>query len=190
MAGPFFLRAPFTSSTGHRNAERANAIASITGSALQTFSPTLIVPQTLAQTLVSIYSTFRPDTHTHEKVAHLIQASLALIQLIMAITLIYGSNEECEEQTDLCKSLKLMQLMYKGTLIVAWALSESSKDPYQPQNVRAINANPEHNEVAPAQEQPRHQHRFHRHNHRAHEVNADGDSMDSADNPDLVVNRV
>lgn len=42
------------------------------------------------------------------------------------------TGTECEEYTDadLCKAIFLLQLLYRGTLLVGWAPSEFSKDPY------------------------------------------------------------
>lgn len=130
MPGPFFLSS-FSSSTGHRNAERANAVAALAGSALQEVSPTLIVPQAFAQTLISTYALFRTDTHSYERVIHCLQALMALTQLVITIYLIYGDNTECKTDTDVCKTLILMQQLYKGTLVLAIVLGEGSKDEYR-----------------------------------------------------------
>ncbi len=50
------MRAPYASTQGHRNAERGNAATELLGTAFQSFNPAFVVPQTLAQTLISAYS--------------------------------------------------------------------------------------------------------------------------------------
>lgn len=158
----FFLPSPFGSSTAHRNASRANALAQIIGGAVQELTPSLVIPQTLAQTLVSCYSIFRPDTHIHEKVVHSMQSLLALGQLVLTIYLLFSQNSDCksedETQVTACLAMTVLQLLYKGTLTVSWAISESSKDPYEPQAPRSVEdppppppaANPEPPAEAPA----------------------------------------
>ncbi|HAT6979306.1 TPA: hypothetical protein GDD45_12910 [Legionella pneumophila] len=125
------MRAPYSSSAGHRNAQRTNAASEVLGTTLETFDPAASIPTKLAQTLISIYSLFRFDTHVSEKLIHLLQGSIAATQMGLGIALLF-TGTECEEYTDadLCKAIFLLQLLYRGTLLVGWAPSEFSKDPY------------------------------------------------------------
>lgn len=125
------MRAPYASTPGHRNAQRANAGSEVLGTTLETFDPAASIPTKLAQTLISIYSLFRFDTHVSEKLIHLLQGSIAATQMGLGIALLF-TGTECEEYTDadLCKAIFLLQLLYRGTLLVGWAPSEFSKDPY------------------------------------------------------------
>ncbi|HHT9952736.1 TPA: hypothetical protein ACT9K3_002603 [Legionella pneumophila] len=125
------MRAPYASTPGHRNAQRANAGSEVLGTTLETFDPAASIPTKLAQTLISIYSLFRFDTHVSEKLIHLLLGSIAATQMGLGIALLF-TGTECEEYTDadLCKAIFLLQLLYRGTLLVGWAPSEFSKDPY------------------------------------------------------------
>lgn len=123
---------PYTSSTGHRNAQRANAVSEVVASSLAEFTPALIIPTKLAQSLTSTYSFFRADTHAPEKAVHLMQALLAAAQLFLAATLLYTSSTCTETKTTLCQSIFLSQLLYRGVLLVGWVPSEFAKDPYEP----------------------------------------------------------
>ncbi|AOW51798.1 TPA: hypothetical protein ACT9LC_000270 [Legionella pneumophila] len=125
------MRAPYASTPGHRNAQRANAGSEVLGTTLETFDPAASIPTKLAQTLISIYSLFRFDTHVSEKLIHLLQGSIAATQMGLGIALLF-TGTECEEYTDadLCKAIFLLQLLYRGTLLAGWAPSEFSKDPY------------------------------------------------------------
>lgn len=121
---------PYTSTTGHRNAQRGNAVAEVLGDGLEAFSPSLIIPKVLAQTLISGYSIFRQDTYASEKAIHIIQGSLAATQLGLAITLLFNSAQCVVSDSTICQAVFLTQLLYKGTLLVGWVPSEFSKDPY------------------------------------------------------------
>lgn len=126
-------RAPFASSTGHRNAERTNAVTEVITASLQEFSPAAIIPTKFAQVAVSAYSFFRTDTYVSEKVMHFLQAGISAAQMGLAITLLFqGTQCAAFDSTDLCKSIFLCQLLYRGTLLVGWVPSEFSKDPYTP----------------------------------------------------------
>lgn len=125
------MRTPYSSSTGHRNAERSSAASEVLGTTLEAFNPAASIPTKLAQTLISFYSLFRSDTHIPEKLIHILQASIAASQMGLSIALLF-TGTECEEFTDadLCKAIFLLQLLYRGTLLVGWAPSEFSKDSY------------------------------------------------------------
>ncbi|KGP63590.1 hypothetical protein EP47_06425 [Legionella norrlandica] len=121
----------FSSSTPHRNAQRANVGADIIGTVLETFDPAAAIPTNLAQTLISFYSVFRFDTHASEKLVHLLQGSMAGAQMGLRIALLFN-GVQCEAYTDdnLCTAIFLLSLLYKGTLLASWGPSEFSKDPY------------------------------------------------------------
>lgn len=148
---------PFSSSQGHLNAERGSAVAEVFGDGLQAFSPYLIIPKVMAQTLISGYSFFREETYVGEKVIHFIQGGLAASQLGLAITLLFNSATCTANNTTICQAVFLTQLLYKGTLLVGWVPSEfapdSAIDTNEPQAVApAANApevNPEADNLLP-----------------------------------------
>lgn len=123
------MRAPYTSSTGHRNAQRTNAVTQIAGQGLESLSSVATIPTKFAQFLISGYALFRHDTHVSEKVIHTIQLLLAGAHTGLAIALLFQEGD-CDELTsNVCKAVSLCELLYQGTLIVGWAPSELSKDP-------------------------------------------------------------
>lgn len=124
------MRSPYTSSAGHRNSERSNAITEVIGEGLESFSPAAIIPSKLAQTLISAYGLFRSDTYVSEKVIHFTQASLSAAQMGLAITLLFQGAVCDDVEGNICKAIFLCNLLYKGTLLVGWVPSEVSKDPY------------------------------------------------------------
>lgn len=126
------MRGPYTSSTGHRNSQRTNAVAQIAGDSLATFTPVAIIPTKVAQIMVSTYSIFRKDTYLTEKVTHLLQTGISSAQLGLAITLLFKAAECTTASTDICKAVFLCKLLYDGTLLAGWIPSEFSKDPYPP----------------------------------------------------------
>lgn len=129
------LRTPYSSSAGHRNAERVNAGAEVIASTLEAFSPSAMIPGKFAQIFISGYSFFRSDTHTSEKIMHAVQGLISMTQVGLSIALLFnGSVCTTDNQPDICKALFLMQLLYRGTLLASWAPSEFSKDPYELQD--------------------------------------------------------
>ncbi|EHL32350.1 hypothetical protein [Legionella drancourtii] len=124
-------RAPFGSSTGHRNAQRSNAATEVISSSLETFTPAAMIPTKLAQVAISTYSFFRSDTHISEKAMHLLQAGISAAQMGLAITMLFESAQcSSYDSNDLCKAVFLCQLLYRGTLLTGWIPSEFSKDTY------------------------------------------------------------
>ncbi|WP_298624265.1 hypothetical protein [uncultured Legionella sp.] len=129
---------PYASSTGHRNAERINAGTEVIGSSLETFSPAGEIPTKLAQSITSLYSLFRADTVLPEKAIHLVQFGISSAQLGLAITLLFNGSICTATDTEVCKAIFLLQLLYRGTLMVGWIPSEFSKQPYEePAEVQA-----------------------------------------------------
>jgi hypothetical protein len=156
-------RSPYSSSTGHRNAQRSNAATEIVGSAFEVFSPIAMIPTKFAQTLVSTYSLFRSDSHVSEKVVHGVQCTLSAAQVGLCIALLF-TNTECDSNSDanICKGLLLTQLLYRGMLIAGWAPSEFSKDPYTDTQIQTKN-DPDNNqkdqdEKLEDEEENKHQH--------------------------------
>ncbi|CEK10091.1 hypothetical protein [Legionella hackeliae] len=134
------MKAPYTSSSGHRNAQRSNAVAEVVGEGLQMFNPVAVVPSKFAQSLISAYGLFRSDTHVTEKVIHFLQASISAAQLGLVITLYFQSGVcDADLEGDICKAIFLCELLYKGTLLVGWVPSEMSQDPVE----NATTADPE-----------------------------------------------
>lgn len=129
---------PYTSSTGHRNAQRTNVASEIVGSSLETFTPAGAIPTKLAQTVTSIYSLFRADTHVPEKGVHFLQGCISAAQVGLAITMLFQAAACTTTDTDLCKAILLLQLLYRGTLLIGWIPSEFSKDPYAPVQGNAV----------------------------------------------------
>lgn len=121
---------PYASSTGHRNGERFIAGTEVVGSSLEVFSPAGTIPTKLAQSITSFYSLFRADTLLPEKAVHLLQLGISGAQLGLTITLLFNGATCTSTETDVCKALFLLQLLYRGTLLVGWAPSEFSKQPY------------------------------------------------------------
>ncbi|WP_133137601.1 hypothetical protein [Legionella rowbothamii] len=129
----FNTRAPFSSSTGHRNAQRSNAATEVISSSLEAFTPAAMIPTKLAQVAISTYSFFRSDTHLSEKTMHLLQAGISAAQMALAITMLFESAQcSSYDSNDLCKAVFLCQLLYRGTLLTGWIPSEFSKDVYTP----------------------------------------------------------
>ncbi|KTD75149.1 hypothetical protein [Legionella waltersii] len=154
-------RSPYSSSTGHRNAQRSNAATEVVGSAFEVFSPIAMIPTKFAQTLVSTYSLFRSDTHVSEKVVHGVQSTIAAAQVGLCIALLF-TNTECDSNSDanICKALLLTQLLYRGMLIAGWAPSEFSKDPYLEAQKQVVN-NPDRNQSVQdenSEDEEKHQH--------------------------------
>ncbi|WP_019215756.1 hypothetical protein [Legionella tunisiensis] len=123
------MRAPYTSTAGHRNAQRSNAVTQIVGQGLESFSPAAIIPSKFAQSLISFYALFRHDTHVSEKLVHTIQLLLAGAHTGLAIALLFQEGDCNDLTSNICKAVSLCELLYQGTLIVGWAPSELSKDP-------------------------------------------------------------
>lgn len=121
---------PYASSTGHRNAERINAGTEVIGSSLEAFSPAGTIPTKLAQSITSFYSLFRADTVFPEKAIHLLQLGISGAELGLAITLLFNGSTCTTMNTDLCKAIFLLKLLYRGTLLAGWIPSEFSKQPY------------------------------------------------------------
>ncbi|RMX22045.1 hypothetical protein EAS68_00505 [Legionella jordanis] len=123
------------STSCHRKTERSNAVTEIVGQSLGNINPTAVIPTKLAQGLISGYGFFAKDTGGKEKIIHCMQASLSFSYLGVAIALFFQSGE-CEDLSDnLCKSLFLLDLLYKGTLLVGWIPSEFLKaSPEEPQD--------------------------------------------------------
>ncbi|MFJ1269317.1 hypothetical protein ACD661_12185 [Legionella lytica] len=133
LRNTFNTRGPFSSSTGHRNAQRSNAATEVISSSLEAFTPAAMIPTKLAQVAISTYSFFRSDTHLSEKTMHLLQAGLSAAQMALAITMLFESTQcSSYDSNDLCKAVFLCQLLYRGTLLTGWIPSEFSKDAYTP----------------------------------------------------------
>ncbi|KTC96190.1 hypothetical protein [Legionella feeleii] len=123
------MRAPYTSTAGHRNAQRTNAVTQIAGQGLESLNSTAVIPTKFAQFLTSGYALFRHDTHVSEKLIHTIQLLLAGAHTGLAIALLFQEGD-CDELTsNVCKAVTLCEFLYQGTLIVGWVPSELSKDP-------------------------------------------------------------
>lgn len=125
------IHTPYTSSQGHRNAQRANAVTSILGTTLQTFSPSLIIPQAFTSVLISAASIFSAGTYWSEKVIHFIQCGLAAAELGLAIKLLFDSGVcTSNDISSICKAVELTRLLFGAVLSLSIAVGESSKDPY------------------------------------------------------------
>ncbi|TAL60709.1 MAG: hypothetical protein EPN84_09130 [Legionella sp.] len=186
-----------TSSTATRNGSRLSGMAEVAISAFQKINVQTAIPFVLIQLGISLALFFREDTHKHEKIIHSLQAAFLLSQLTILTILMFGDNSQCENDTDLCKSLLYLSWIYKALLVAPWGISEASKDPYQPPAppVVADPARPNPQEVVI--------HIDHRHHHhhrgRLFQVTPDGTDSDTddvrslhsarADDPDAVVPR-
>ncbi|WP_209025845.1 hypothetical protein [Legionella israelensis] len=120
----------FSSSSPHRNAERACGATQVIASSVQSLSPATLVPAKFAQSLISFYTIFRNDTHASEKTLHVLQGLIALTQLGLVVTLLFQDLDCNEEEGFICTAAFLMDLLYAGTLATGWVPSEFSKDPY------------------------------------------------------------
>jgi hypothetical protein len=128
----FFAIQPYTSSTGHRNAQRVNAGSEIISTSLAEFTPAAIIPTKMAQILTSGYSMFRTDTHGPERLIHFLEMGISCAQVGLAINLLTRGDNCTTPDSDICKAIFLTQLLYKGILLAGWVPSEFAKDPYVP----------------------------------------------------------
>ncbi|MDI9818980.1 MULTISPECIES: hypothetical protein [unclassified Legionella] len=123
------IKAPYTSSSGHRNAQRSNAVAEVVGEGVESFNPAALIPSKFAQSLISLHGVFRSDTHASEKGIHCLQFSIAAAHTGLLIASLFLRSGACDDlNKELCMAIFLMNLLYKGTLLVGWIPSEMSKD--------------------------------------------------------------
>lgn len=120
------------STTGHRNAQRGNGISELVNVTFSSFNPIAVIPGKLAQTGISFFSMTRRETKSSERFIHVLQGSISLIQMILAMILYLDGNECSDTTHQLCKAVILCDLLYRGTLIVGWAPGECSKESYAP----------------------------------------------------------
>ncbi|CAM2870388.1 hypothetical protein [Legionella worsleiensis] len=132
---------PYTSTTGHRNAERVNAGTQLLSYSFQQ-QPYVMIATKLSQCIASFYSLFRSDTKIPEKIIHLLQMTISGAELGIQTTLLFKSLTcELASENQLCTAALLLEVLYDGTLGVGWVPSEFSKQPYEPVNAgQPINA--------------------------------------------------
>lgn len=117
----------YQSTKGHRNAQRGNGATEIVSSGLESISPAALIPGKLGQFIISSYLIVRPDTRIAEKFIHLLQALIAAAQISLAITILFNKTDCKTNSSDLCTSLFLLQLLYRGTLLTGWLPCEVTK---------------------------------------------------------------
>lgn len=127
----------WSSSSGSRNALRANLIAQSIGTVWSVYT---VVPVKFSQVVISLFVCLRQDLHGSERLCHFMQAFLALSELVLSI-FIFFKGIECSE-TDLsgvyCKVIIIVQLLYAGVLSANSAVSEISKDVYTTSKVGEV----------------------------------------------------
>jgi hypothetical protein len=116
---------PYTSSRGGRHAGRANVIVQTTTE----LAIPLKIAAKLTQTGISLYTVFRADVHTSERLLHLMMAGVTAAEFGLSIALLYGSGD-CEGVTsNLCTTINLLSYIYTGTLGLSQTIAEASKEP-------------------------------------------------------------
>lgn len=138
----FFPLNKYSSTTCNRNALRGVGTAEIMGTTLQMADARFLIPQALAQSIISCYTLFRVEPHFGERIIHFMLASIALSQVGILITLLF-QRKTCETTDyDLCLALLLTHLLKRGTYLAGYLPSEYSKDPYTGNNDNAPRVNP------------------------------------------------
>lgn len=123
--------AVYSSSTGHRNTQRLNAMAEVTANSLQNLSPAVLIPPKLAQLLLAMYALSRTDTYINERLIHALQGIIAGAQLVLACMQLF-KREDCQNSTatDDCTAVLFTHYLYFGIILFTWAIAEASKAPY------------------------------------------------------------
>lgn len=117
------------SSKPHRVVQRSDAAAEIITSAVTNFSPAVAIPVKISQTIIGCYGMFSSDLKTHERVINGFQALTAAINAGALSALVTTNQECCGVNTKLyCQIALLSQLIYQGTLLASWSISEIVKD--------------------------------------------------------------
>ncbi|RUR17720.1 hypothetical protein ELY21_10425 [Legionella sp. km535] len=123
---------PYTSTTGHRNAERVNAGTQLISYTFQK-QPYAVIATKLGQCITSFYSLFRADTKIPEKIIHLVQFAIAGAELGIQTALLFNEITcGLSSHQDLCMAALYLEVLYDGTLGASWLPSEFSKQPYDP----------------------------------------------------------
>lgn len=119
----------------HRNAERINAASELAGCALKTINQIAELPCKVAQMITSGYFLFSPSLKPHERALQLIKALLSAAQSIF-LCYIWFDNDRCSHtNSDVCKTLLVLDLIYQGVLACSWGGAELFKDDCQQINI-------------------------------------------------------
>lgn len=102
------------SSSLHRNTQRANGYAEL----VATMIPGADIPVRVAQTLASASVFFKPTAKKQERLVNALQAILSLIGIGLQVALMFTHLQP------LVIALKVVDLIYQGTLLGVWGQSE------------------------------------------------------------------
>ena len=129
------------SSKPHRNAERINAIAEVTGCALKSINPVAELPIKVTQTINSGYHLFAPKMKPHERGLQLLKALIALSESCLLTALLFTGEDCGKTESDLCKTILVLNLIYQGVLAVGWGPSELFKEECHSTNINIDTVN-------------------------------------------------
>lgn len=122
----------FESTKSQRHAQRTIVATEIAGNMFDGLNPIAIIPQKAAQFGISAYSLFRRDIKVSEKVVQMLQGGIAAAQMGLAIAMLYMANDCAnDDDSNLCKSAVLLNLLYNGVVLTGWLPGEFSKAPAQ-----------------------------------------------------------
>ena len=121
------------STPGSRNTHRLNAFTGFAGASLEDFDERVVIPESLVQSLSSLYAIFRRDPTLAERFAHFMMLGLSISRLTLS-TYLFFNHESCsfsqQESSGICDGIEYVTLTYVACLVVIGLSSEISKQPY------------------------------------------------------------
>lgn len=135
------------STPGHRKSQRFCAMSEVMNQAIapSTASGSLLIK--LSQVAISTQAFFKPNTKPIEKIAHGIQASIAISQFTLNTILFFNQTDCIVTQNTLCDALSYLNILYSAILITGWGSAEALKEPHDESESTSAS-------VAPSEELP------------------------------------